>query len=235
MPYCKSGDKYQQPFPLLWRIYGAERQQVKDVVITIEISDMLKTGPEPDKKVVQISYFYKMMFNKITHFSAKALSLTCLFLALTAFDMPAHRFYLSLTEVRIDTKKQTLDVSSKLFTDDLEDALFRKYGKKVDLATSTKNKEVHALLHRYMNENFRINVGGKLQSMAFVGFETDTDATWCYLESVPFIGKGKVSIMNTLLFDYLPEQSNMLNVYMDDVEQSAKLVNPEKLAEFNFN
>jgi hypothetical protein len=172
--------------------------------------------------------------SKITNFPAKTLLLFGLFLMTTAFVEKAHRFYLSLTEVRIDTKKQTLDVSCKLFTDDLEDALQKKYGKKIDLAASSKNKDVQALLHRYITENFKVNVGGKLQTLTFVGFETETDATWCYLESVPFIGKGKVSIINSLLYDYLPEQSNMLNVYMDDVEQSSKLVNPEKLAEFNF-
>ncbi|MCW3070392.1 MAG: Uncharacterized protein JWO44_282 [Bacteroidetes bacterium] len=170
---------------------------------------------------------------KISQFPAKLLTVSCLFLAVTAFK-PVHRFYLSLTEVRIDSKKQTLDVSCKLFTDDLEDALLKKYGKKVDLSTSAKNKEVQDLVNKYINENFKVNVGGKLQTLAFVGFETETDATWCYLESAPFISKGKVSIMNTLLYDYLPEQSNMINCYWDDVEKSAKLANPEKMTEFDF-
>jgi hypothetical protein len=175
-----------------------------------------------------------MNASKITHFSLKLPAMVLLFLISTAFSKPAHRFYLSLAEVRADTKKQTLDVSCKLFTEDLEEALLRKYGKKTDLATSQKNKEVEALLSRYINENFRINVGGKLQTLTFVGFETETDATWCYLETVPFISKGKVSVMNTLLYDYLPEQSNMINFYWDDVEKSAKLVNPEKMTEFEF-
>jgi hypothetical protein len=155
-------------------------------------------------------------------------------MAITGFIDPAHRFYLSLTEVRIDTKKMTLDVSCKLFTDDLENALQKKYGKKIDLATSAKNKEVQALVYKYISENFKINVGGKLQNLTFVGFETETDATWCYLETVPYIGKGRISIMNSLLYEYLPEQSNMMNVYVDEVEKSAKLVNPERLAEFEY-
>ncbi|HEX8516236.1 MAG TPA: DUF6702 family protein [Bacteroidia bacterium] len=174
-----------------------------------------------------------MKRSKITYFPAKALIISGLFLIVTSFT-PIHRFYLSLTEVRMDTKKQTLDVSCKLFTDDLEDALFRKYGKKIDLASSSKNKDVQVLVFNYITENFKVNVGGKLQSLTFVGFETDMDATWCYLESVPFISKGKVTAMNTLLYDYLPEQSNMMHFYLDDVEKSAKLVNPEKTAQFDF-
>lgn len=171
---------------------------------------------------------------KINQFPAKLLTLACLFLALSVSTNPLHRFYLSLTEVKVDTKKQTLDVSCKLFTDDLEDVLFKKYGKKTDLSGSLKNKEVEALISKYINENFKINVGGKLQTLSFVGFETETDATWCYLEVVPFTAKGKVTILNTLLYDYLPEQSNMINFYWDETERSAKLVNPEKMAELDF-
>lgn len=160
--------------------------------------------------------------------------ITVTFLMMTAFTSPLHRFYLSLTEVHVDSKKHTMDVSCKLFTDDIEDALARKYGKKTDLATSTKNKDVQALLNKYINENFKINVGGKLQTLNFVGFEIEGDATWCYLETAPFIGKGTVNIFDTLLYDYLPEQSNMINFYWDDVEKSAKLVNPEKMTEMIF-
>lgn len=172
--------------------------------------------------------------NKMNSFPLRLTIIFCLFLAATSFTVSPHRFYLSLTEIRVDTKKQTLDVSCKLFTDDFEDALFKKYGKKADLATSTKNKEVQALVSKYVNENFKINVGGRTIALSFVGFETDTDATWIYMEAAPFKEKGKAAILNTLLYDYLPEQSNLINFYWDNAEKSAKLVNPEKLSEFNF-
>jgi hypothetical protein len=175
-----------------------------------------------------------MKNGKITQFSVKLIIFTCILFLTSAFTTPVHKFYLSLTEVRVDTKKQTLDVSTKLFTDDLENAIQKKYGKKVDLASSTKNKEIHALLHRYITEHFNINVAGTAIKLTFVGFETEADATWCYLESAPFFSKGKITITNTLLYDYLPEQSNMINFYWDHEEKSAKLVNPEKTTEFDF-
>jgi hypothetical protein len=172
--------------------------------------------------------------SKITFFPLQLLTVICLFLTETSFTDPMHRFYLSLTEVRVDTKKQTLDVSCKLFTDDLEDVLIRKYGKKVDIATSSKNKDVQNLITKYITENFKLNIGGKLIILNFVGFETETDATWIYLEAVPFKEKGRVNILNTLLYDYLPEQSNLINFYWDDEEKSAKLMNPEKMVELKF-
>jgi len=172
--------------------------------------------------------------NTAFHKSFRLAAFLIAVMSLTAFN-PIHRFYLSLTEVRVDSKKQTMDVSCKLFTDDVEELILKKCGKKIDLATSTKNKDVQAILHKYINENFKINVGGKLQTLNFVGFEIEGDATWCYLETTPFISHGTVNILDTLLYDYLPEQSNMINFYWDDLEKSAKLVNPEKIAELEFS
>jgi hypothetical protein len=148
--------------------------------------------------------------------------------------MPLHRYYLGLTEVHINTKEHTLDVSIKLFIDDLETELKKNSGKKTDLLSSQKNKEAEQLLYAYLEKNFRINVGGKLQKLQFVGFEVESDVVWCYLEVKDFKDKGTVAIYNALLYESFPEQSNLINVYWNDVSKSAKLSNPEKMVDFVF-
>lgn len=155
-------------------------------------------------------------------------------LAMSSFVSVAHKYYVGLTEVNIDSKKHTLDVSTKLFMDDLEAGLLKSYSKKVDLSTSVNNKEVQQLLVNYLDANFKINVGGKLYKLKFVGYEVENDAVWCYSEVVNFKGKGTVSIFNTLLYESFPEQSNLMNVNWDGVSKSVRLSNPEKLAEFVF-
>jgi ribosome-associated translation inhibitor RaiA len=153
---------------------------------------------------------------------------------MSSFTVTFHKYYLGLTEVNINTEKQTLDVSIKLFIDDLETELNKLSGKKNDLAAAVKNKETEKLLFTYLEKNFRINVGGKLQELKSVGYEIEADAAWCYLEVDKFRGKGTVSILNTLLYESFPEQSNLMNVTWNGVSKSAKLSYPEKLAEFVF-
>ncbi|CAN5353719.1 hypothetical protein BH10BAC1_BH10BAC1_18130 [soil metagenome] len=152
----------------------------------------------------------------------------------SSFTPIMHRYYLSLTEVHINTDKHTLDVSSKLFTDDLELELGKIANKKIDLSTSTKNKEVELLLFNYIDKNFKINVGGKLQKLEYVGFEVENDAVWCYLEVKNYKGKGTISFLNTLLYESFSEQSNLVNVTLDGESKSGKLSNPEKLLEFTY-
>ena len=160
------------------------------------------------------------------------LSAVCILMM--SFAPKMHKYYVGLTEVNIDSKKHTLNVSTKLFMDDLEAGLFKTYNKKVDLSTSVNNKEVQQLLVNYLDANFKINVGGKLYKLKFVGYEVENDAVWCYSEVVNFKGKGTVSVYNTLLYESFPEQSNLMNVNWDGVSKSVRLINPEKLAEFIF-
>ena len=151
-----------------------------------------------------------------------------------SFAPKMHKYYVGLTEVNIDSKKHSLDVSTKLFMDDLEAELLKSANKKVDLTTSVNNKEVQQLLMNYLDANFKINVGGKLMKLKYVGYEVENDAVWCYSEVTNFKGKGTVSIMNTLLYESFHEQANLMNVKWGDTSKSAKLSNPEKLAEFVF-
>ncbi len=159
---------------------------------------------------------------------------SAIFMLLSSFSPMMHKYYVGLTEVNIDSKKHTLDVSTKLFMDDLEAALLKSTNKKVDLSTSVNNKEVQTLLMNYLDVNFKINVGGKLLKLKFVGYEVENDAVWCYSEVPNFKGKGTVSILNKLLYESFPEQSNLMNVNWDGVSKSVKLSNPDKLAEFKY-
>lgn len=155
-----------------------------------------------------------------------------LMLSMSSFLSVAHKYYVGLTEVNINTEKHTLDVSTKLFMDDLEVSLARFANKRVDLSVSENNKEVEALLISYFEKNLKINVGGKLLKLKFVGFEVENDAVWCYQEVPHFKGKGTVSVYNTLLYDYFSEQANLINVSWNTIHKSVRLTNPEKLAEF---
>src|SRR3989344_3020172 len=150
---------------------------------------------------------------------------------MASFTPIMHKYYVGLTEVNIDSKKHTLDVSTKLFMDDLEAGLLKSANKKVDLSISVNNKEVQALLMNYLDANFKVNVGGKLLKLKFVGYEVENDAVWCYSEVTNFKGKGTVSILNTLLYESFPEQANLMNVNWDGVSKSVRLSNPDKLAE----
>ena len=63
-----------------------------------------------------------MQFRKYIYFSGLFSLLMCLTVIFSSYTA-IHRYYFSMAEVKIDSKNKTIDVSCKLFTSDLEDAL----------------------------------------------------------------------------------------------------------------
>ncbi len=155
------------------------------------------------------------------------------FIIFSSFS-PVHKFYLSLSEIKWNTKEKTMSVSCKLFTDDLEDALLKLYKQKIDLSKSIDNREVEKLLSMYFQSRFMVFVAGKKVDLQFIGFEFEQDAVWCYMESPKVNGKGSIRIENSILYDFLPDQTNMLNVFCNGDRKSSKMSNPDKISSFEF-
>lgn len=149
----------------------------------------------------------------------------------------AHRYYFSLSEIKINQEKKTLELSSKLFTDDVEDALLKLNHHKVDLGSSENNKEVQKQVSSYLHERFKISINGIPCNLELIGFETENDVTWFYLEAKVSVGKKaplKMNVSNSLLYDFLPDQTNVMHVIYNEKEGTEKLVNPEKEVVFTF-
>jgi hypothetical protein len=149
----------------------------------------------------------------------------------------AHRYYFSLSELKVDTKKKSLEISCKLFTDDMEDALLKLNHSKVDLATSSKNQAVLAQVENYLHERFKIVINGNPIPTHLIGFEAENEVTWFYLEgtvNVKALVPVKIKISNSLLYDFIPEQTNLLHFTWNDQERTEKLVNPDKEVGFEF-
>jgi len=154
-------------------------------------------------------------------------------LLLTSFSSP-HPFYVSLTEIRLDTRTGSLQVSCRMFTDDLESAIKQLYLEKTDLQRSVGSITVNGLLSRYVSSHLEIRIAGEKQTLEFIGYETEEESTWCHLERTGARMDGPVQVTNTILFDFIDGQINMIHCYKDEERQSTKLNKPEKEAEFIF-
>lgn len=121
-----------------------------------------------------------------------------------------------------------------MFTEDLESAVKSIYSTKTNLQKELEAHEVLDIIYKYISARFEITVGTEKQTYALVGCENIEESTWCYLEGNLSNTTKQVRVINSLLFDFLEEQTNMVHVYWDEERQSSKLNNPTKLAEFSF-
>ncbi|MES2726908.1 MAG: DUF6702 family protein [Bacteroidota bacterium] len=152
------------------------------------------------------------------------------FLISISAKMP-HPFYVSVTEIKFN-KNNTAAISCRLFTDDLQNALFKLY--KVKTSLNKKDTALNAFLEKYFKERLVINTANKNLTLHCIGYEIEEEATWCYFEANG-ANSNKISISNSLLYDFLPEQSNLIHCYVNNERKSFKLVNPQTQAVFEFN
>ncbi len=137
----------------------------------------------------------------------------------------------------MDTKKKNLELSCKLFTDDIEEALLKLNHHKVDLGSPEKNNGIQKEVESYLHERFKILINGIAIKPNLIGFEVENEVTWFYLEAsvnVKTPAQAKIDISNSLLYDFIPEQTNIIHFTWNDKEQTEKLTNPDKGVKFEF-
>ena len=145
-----------------------------------------------------------------------------------------HPFYVSVTEINHNAKNKTIEISSKIFFDDLEQQIENENHVQIDIIKPTDRAKVDLLIANYVKRHLQIKVDGKVLAMNYVGYEIQEDAAWCYLE-IPKVNKVKeIEINDNILFQLHKEQINMLNVVVDGKRQSTKLDAPEGRVVFKF-
>ncbi|WP_256006997.1 DUF6702 family protein [Pedobacter deserti] len=145
-----------------------------------------------------------------------------------------HPFYVSVTEITQDEKTMAVQVSARIFFDDLEAALNKKYKTNVSILKPADKKQVNALISAYIKDHLKIKVNNTDVALSFVGYEIEEEAAWCYFESAKVPPIRQLRIHNDILFEQHSAQINMIHAIIKGKRQSTKLDNPKTTVNFLF-
>lgn len=124
-----------------------------------------------------------------------------------------HAFHTSLTEIQYNSKDKSLEITIRLFTDDLENALTKlNNGQKI--MVGGKNDNSDAVLNKYIQQHFAILTPQKQKkTLNYLGKELEGDATWVYVE-VPEsqVVKGNI-LYNDIMQELFDDQTNLVNFF----------------------
>lgn len=158
-----------------------------------------------------------------------------LFLLLLFFTCAfKHPFYLSVCDLKYNAKEQALQGSVKLFTNDLEDALKKLENKPIDLIHPKDTAATNKLLFLYLQKRLHFTINGKSLTYTMLGFEQEQEAVWIYVEIPKCPAPKKVEIENTLLYDFISGQSNIVHLEVGNQQKSLKVDCPDKKLTFEF-
>ncbi|MGB5370368.1 MAG: DUF6702 family protein [Flavobacteriaceae bacterium] len=161
---------------------------------------------------------------------------TLLFLLLPLFAFTvAHKFYISVTNVGYSDKDKSLQITSRIFIDDMEKALMERYDIRAQLATDDEMDGAKGFIEKYVRAKFKVGVNGESVPYDLLAIKYDFDVLICYLE-VPNINLPKtisIEIQNDMLTDVFEEQQNVVHFKIKDKKKSFVLMRDQNKGMLN--
>jgi predicted RNase H-related nuclease YkuK (DUF458 family) len=151
--------------------------------------------------------------------------LVILFSFLSAFTL--HKFYVGVFQIDYFKEKKAVQITVRLFIDDLEKALYKKHNKHIYITTKDEIAEANTLIANYLSEKLKIKINNKSQSLQFLTKEQEDNIVICYLK-IPFKDKIKdLEITNTVLSDIFKEQQNLVHLNLNSNKKTLLFTNTE--------
>lgn len=136
----------------------------------------------------------------------------------------AHPFHVSVCDIEYNSKTSSLEISQRVFLDDLEEALRRKSGwTTLDVMKPSDKKRFDALVKEYVMESLSLSVNNAKATTSYLGHEVESDALWCYLEVTGVNNLNSITVGNTILIESFPDQVNLVHIKKDGKIRSLKL------------
>ena len=166
--------------------------------------------------------------------AAKYLFFGLLIILASSFHFKKHPYYISVVDIKYSAQEKSIQLSTRLFTNDLEDALETIYHKKMDVLNPKHKAEVDSIIFTYIKQRLHISINKKDQTLNYIGYEREEESIWTYLEIKKVTAPKTLSITTKLLYDYLPSQVNIVHAEINGVKKSSKVTNPDSKVEFSF-
>ena len=146
-----------------------------------------------------------------------------------------HKYYVSVTQIDFLPEKQSVQITSRIFIDDLEKLLRERYDEKITLATKNELPIVDTYIEKYLKGKLKIKINNKEVSLNFIGKQYDTDIVKCYLEIEGVKAIESIEISNQVLFDIFSDQQNIIKTKINSQQKSIILIPQSSSSILKFN
>jgi predicted RNase H-related nuclease YkuK (DUF458 family) len=158
--------------------------------------------------------------------------LLSLFALLTAFSI--HKFYVGVFQIDYVKEKKTVQITARLFIDDLEKALYKKHNKHFYITTKEEISDANTYIAKYIEEKLKIKINTKIQTLQFLTKEQEDNIVICYLKINCKENLKSIDITNTILTDIFREQQNLVHLNINGNKKTLLFTNTETNQKLNF-
>ncbi|SHE48709.1 hypothetical protein SAMN05444278_10254 [Psychroflexus salarius] len=139
---------------------------------------------------------------------------------LMSFSASKHEYYLSVTDVDYIEDQNSIQIISRVFVDDFENVLKKRYQKPFVLIEGNEIEETETYIERYINQKFSVEVDGKSTKLNYLGFKYKDDMVFLFIEINDIKPFSKITIKDEILIDLFKTQKNLIHFTAQNFRQS---------------
>ena len=149
--------------------------------------------------------------------------LLLLFVGLTAMGL--HKFYVAIFQIDYVPQKKMVQITTRIFVDDLNDALKKKYLTTTFIGLDKETPEDITLMKKYFIDKFKLTINGQPKTITYLSNELENNVIICYFNIKEVSKLSTIEIENTILTELHSEQQNIIQFNDNGKKQSILLTN----------
>jgi hypothetical protein len=138
-------------------------------------------------------------------------------------SLTAHRFYVAIYQIDFVPEKKRVEITTRIFMDDLNDAVTKAYKKNTNIGSQKETPDDIALLKKYLAENFKLTINGKPKAYTYLSSEVESNVVICYLSIKEIAKLSSMQIDNSILTEIHSEQQNIIQYNNNGKKQNLLL------------
>ncbi len=135
----------------------------------------------------------------------------------------AHKFYVSIYQIHVATDKKRIEITARIFADDLNNAVTKRFNKKTHIGETNETPEDIDLLKKYLNEKFTIKINGRKNDVVYLSKALEANVVICYFRILGVTKTNKIDIYNSALMELNDSQQNIIQYSKGKEKQSLLL------------
>jgi len=137
--------------------------------------------------------------------------------------MTVHKFYTSIYQINYVSQKKMIQITARIFIDDLNNAIEKRFHAKSYIGTDKETPQDEVAMQKYLAEKFTLKVNGTVKPMSFRSKEIEANVLICYFRITDISKITNLEIMNNALTELNSDQQNIIQANISGDKQSLLL------------
>lgn len=131
-----------------------------------------------------------------------------MFVGLSSFNV--HKFYVSIYQVDFVPEKKRVEITARIFLDDLNTAMEQEYNAKIHLGEKAESAQDVLFLQKFLQKHLKIAIDGKERNIQFLSKELENNVLIIYLKINDIKKMSAMKIQNNALLELNSDQQNII-------------------------